>query len=721
MVGSPALPKAGLNLFKSKKATNPGDEKMEVKKKLLEPVKPAESSKPVPPPPPNTTGPMAQLGVPENGSASKNGILNRLTGKPALDVSPLTGRHIDRTVGVDKIKQQYEGGAKKNANEPSNVPNPPPIPQLPPKPQDKQESKGGETADMPVVPKPPVDKKGGALPNGNKPRANSSRDEDAALSQRGDEGRIKKQGSIVSPNQTGAQDGNKKIRSMSFQGKEGEAPPSPELSRRGDRLPVPAGKAQGATEVKDTDPKPLLPTGKQDEKEIPPVLDLKIKTAPVRTEPFASSSPHSPKSTRRFNQQSEAGAVESGSNNAPLNKPSTKPVALKQNAFQSGDRATSDKPLPGKVGGRPQLPPPTDEPQLPPRPGKDEPTSLSTKTEPLLPAKPGKDEPPLPAKPGKAEPSLPAKPKNEPALSTKPVKDEPPLPLKPGKDETPLPAKPGKIEPPLPAKPKNEPPLPVKPVKDEPPLPARPKNEPPLPGRGKNEPPLPARPAKDDPALVPPPASDENMKPHSAMSLRQSSRDDSKGSPNVGRSIKGDKSQPEAPPAKEGIMPRQRRELNSFKLPSSEEPPPKDEPPAPIREEPLSPLRSTRGGPSLPPKQSSKDDTPKSSKDQPLSVPPIKEEAPMPSRPTKTGQALSKQPSKGEPPLPAKMEPSPMSASTRDEPPLPARPSKGGQTVPKPEPQPPKLPANEEPSLPTRPSKGVPPQPTSVKEDPSCK
>ena len=79
----------------------------------------------------------------------------------------------------------------------------------------------------------------------------------------------------MSPNQTGAQDGNKKIRSMSFQGKEGEAPPSPELSRRGDRLAVPAGKAQGATEVKDTDPKPLLPTGKQDEKEIPPVLDLK--------------------------------------------------------------------------------------------------------------------------------------------------------------------------------------------------------------------------------------------------------------------------------------------------------------------------------------------------------------------------------------------------------------------------------------------------------------
>ena len=718
MVGSPALPKAGPSFFKSKQAPKPDEEKTEGKKKLFEFVKPAES-KPVPPPP-KAVGPVAQLEAPESGSAAKKGVLNRLTGKPAMDVSPLTGRHMDRTVGVDKIKQQFE---QKNTDEPLKSP---PIPQLPPKPQDKQESKGGEAGDQPIAPRTPVNKKGDVVPSGiNKSRSNSLMEGDTVLPQLGDQGHTKKQGNVTAPtpNQTSTQDDKKKIRSSSMQGKEDVgAPSSPGLSRRGDRFlaPVPAEKALDTSEVKGADPKPLPPTGKKDEKEIALALD-KTKNAPIRTELLASNSPQSPKSVRKFNQQPEAGSVENGSNNAPFNKP---PTTFKPNAPQPGDKATSDKSLPGKIGGRPQLSSRNNEPHLPPRPE-------TTKMEPPLPSKAGKDEPPLPSKAGKDEPPLPSKAgKTEPPLSSKVGKNEPPLPSKVGKDEPPLPSRAGKNEPPLPSKAgkdepplpsragKTEPPLPERPGNNEPSLPSKPKNEPPLPGRGKDEPPLPARPAKD-PAPVPPTASDDSMKPSSAMSFRQSSKDDSRELPKAGRSIIGDKSQPESPPpVKEGSLPRQRG-MKLFKLPSKEEPLSKDELPVPIKEQPpSSPLRSNWGGPSLPPKQSSKDDPPKLSKDQPSPVPPIKEGSPLLSRPTKMGQAPSKQTSKDEPPLPGKMEPPPISAPTRDEPSLPARPSKGGQAVPKSEP---KLPANVEPPLPARPSKGAPPQPISPKEDPSCK
>ena len=752
MLGSPALPKAG-RLFKSKQATKPDNGKAE--SKLLEPLK-----LPVSKPDPSTSKAVdstSHLSVPENGSAKdppkKGPFLNRLFGKPAMDVSPLTGRHIDRTVGVDKIKEQFEGSTEK----PSTPSNPSPVHQLPPRPKDKQkENKGGEARDIttPPVPAAPADKKEEAAPSGKNSRANSLKDEKGVSLPQGEGDRgIKKQGSIKSSvpadNRTGAQDNSKKTtRSDSIREDEDvETPSSPNHSTAS----VSAGKTSVATEVKKGDPKLLPSRGKQGEKDT-----------------------QSPKSAKKWNQPSEAGPTEGDGGSAPSNNPTAKPIPPKPDAFGTGDR-TSDKQLTskllGNVGRQPQLDsssndepslpsrpgkgdpplpskPAKDEPSLPSKPGKGDPPlpSKPAKDEPSLPSKPGKGDPPLPSKPAKDEPSLPYKPgkgdpplpskpaKDEPSLPFKPGKGDPPLPSKPAKDEPSLPSKPGKGDPPLPSKPgKGDPPLPSKPAKDEPSLPSKPaKDEPSLPPRpAKNEPPLPTRPAKDELPSLPRGASEENTNPSKVglpMASKQLSKDESestKESPKAGRgSIKGDKSRPEAPAAKRDSPQLSKRDSPQLpergrlpsKLPSKDESSTEEQrlSPALIKEESPSPVRSSKAGQFLPQKQTGKDEVSKSARERSSTLPLVKEEAPLPMGPTKVGQGLSKkQTSKDEAPLPMKSEPSP---SVREEPPLPARPP--AKPLPKQESI--KLPPKEEPPLPARPGKGAP-LPTGAKENSSCK
>ena len=780
-MGSPALTKAGV-LSKPKQSIKVDDERTEsnVPPKHVETVKLQESKPDFMSP----KAPVSNLSVPENGSSKdsskKGSLLNKPIGKPPMDISPLTGRRIDRNVGVDQVKQQFEGNTE-HSGEPLKQPNPPSIPKLPPRPQDKQkESKGGVAEDLGMSLKlaPPIGKKEDDQQSSvKKLRAYSLQDGKMASVQEGEEVGIKRQGVGKSPFPAG-NDNKKGTRSDSIREEDNTNKPSSPTRLRSIDCPSPplspktTGKALGATsgpaEANKSYPKVFPPRDILTENDTSPVSDPKAKGTPGKVEPFNSTSSQSPKFTRKFNQQLETGAVEGGNGTTQSSKQLTKPVPLKPDAGVSGD-GTSDKLLiskgPGKLRSQSQPVPFNDEPKLPPRPGKNEPPLPSKvgKDEPPLPSKPPKDEPPLPSKPPKDEPPLPSKPpKYEPPLPSKPSKDEPPLPSKPSKDEPPLPSKPPKDEPPLPSKPsKDEPPLPSKPPKDEPPLPSKPsKDEPPLPSKPpKDEPPLPPRPYKDEMQLPPKPAKNEPQLPaklgkneaplpakaknepplpakpakdeHPPSQIEGSKESPQRGSRFSFKQSSKDEPSKESPKTSRSIKrenskseassaessPLGKRGTFLSKLPSKEN----EEqllPPIPIEEEPPSPARYTKPGFWLPPKQPSKDEMPISSKERSPIAPPVKEETSFAVRPTKGGQALTnRQTSKDEPTLPP-----PPPIKPEPSPSHAAAPTKTGQILSKqPSLHSPKLPGKDEPALPARPGKGVPLPPTGAKEDSSSK